>query len=539
MKKSYVLCIVMLAFGSVSSAQVGDITFETSASEEAQAHFLRGVAILHSFGFEDAIDEFRKAQEIEPDFALAYWGEAMAYNNNPLSSPTRQDLPAARRALQKLAPSRAARIAKAKTEKEKMWMEAVDTLYGSGEKEARDWAYAEQMARIVERYPDDEEARAFYALGLLGTVRRAGDDFNQQMQAAAIAQALFRENPRHPGAAHYIIHAFDDPMHAPLALYAADRYAEIAPDVEHALHMPAHIFVQLGLWDKVVKSNKRAYEASVEWAKRRGLSDTKRDFHALAWMQFGYLQRGQLEEARNAVELIRPIAEREVTTTRIQATYANMRARYMLETETWDAYDIPVEALLSERHAGDVYLLLAAGMAAVENDDLAAAERIEARLDELQSADTAGLKSYLQGQVTLDDLKVSSAVAYRQVGAVLRAARGEYDEAIRLSAAAVEKEKEMHPAYGPPEPIVPTHELHARVLLRAGRTEDAAEQFQTMMARMPNRTQSIYGAAKALDALGDHEAARELYAKLGELWVDSEDTPRAMSVRKELAETSP
>jgi len=536
MKKTVVCLLAVAAFGE---AQVGSITFPTSASKEAQEHFLRGVAILHSFGFDDAIDEFQKAQELESDFALAYWGEAMAHNENPLVSPTRQDLPAARKALKKLAPTRRERIAKAKTDREKLWMEAVETLYGSGDKTSRDWAYADEMETLVKRYPDDEEAKAFYALALLGTVRRAGNDATQQMKAAAVAQEVLRHNPHHPGAAHYIIHAFDDPVHAPLALYAADQYAEIAPDVEHALHMPSHIFVQLGQWEKVAKSNKRAYEASVAWAERRGLSDTRRDFHALAWMQYGYLQRGEIAKARECIELIRPIAERDVTTSRVKATLSNMRARYVLETRDWESMTFPVDALVKERYAGDVYLLLAAGMKAASNGDLDTGHEIEARLEQLQGQDTAGLKSYLQGQVTLEDLKTSAAVAYREVAALVRLAKGENDEAVRLMEAAVEKEKEMHPAYGPPEPLVPPVELYADVLMKVGRTEDAARQYEAMLHRMPNRTQSILGAARAAEALGDADVARKRYAELATIWADSEATPRLREVERHLGDPSP
>lgn len=526
MQRIAILLVVIFAGTSSSESQVGDISFPTSASAEAQQHFLRGVAILHSFGFEDAIEAFREAQALEPDFALAYWGEAMAYNENPLLSPTRQDLPAARGALRKLGASRSERIAKAKTEREKMWMEAVELLYGDGDKPSRDWAYAEAMEKIVASYPEDEEARAFYALALLGTVRRSGEDFNQQMKAAAVAQALFRENPKHPGAAHYIIHAFDDPMHAPLALYAADRYAEIAPDVEHALHMPSHIFVQLGQWDKVVKSNHRAYEASVDWARRKGLSDTERDFHALSWMQYGYLQRGELAKARECLEMIRPIAERQETTSRVRATYANMSARYLIESEDWTRYEIPIDAMLSERHAGDVFLLLAAAMRAVKDDDLAAAEAIEARLEKLEDEPTDGLKSYLQGQVTLEDLKHSAGVAYHEVQALVRLAKGEKDEAFRLMERAIEREREMHPAYGPPEPLVPPLELTGYVLLETGRNEEAAKAFERMLVRMPNRTQSLLGAARAADALGDTGNARQHYQALRSIWSESEPTKR-------------
>jgi tetratricopeptide (TPR) repeat protein len=530
---------VSAALAAAASAQVGEVAFETSASPAAQEHFLRGVAILHSFGFKDAIEEFRKTQAIEPDFALAYWGEAMAYNENPLVTPTRQDLPAARRALSKLAPTREARIQKAGTDWERMWMEAVETLYGAGEKDDRDRAYADAMAKIVEKYPDDVEARAFYALALLGTVRRAGNDFRAQMKAAAVAEEIFREHPKHPGAAHYIIHAFDDPLHAPLALYAADAYAEIAPDVEHAVHMPSHIYVQLGLWDKVVKSNRRAYEASVAWTRSKGASDTERDYHALSWLQYGCLERGRRAEAREAIEEIRGIAEREVTTDRIKATLSNMRARYVLETGEWDAFDIPVDRLVSDRYAGDVYLLLAAGMGAARKGDLSTGETIERRLTELEQQNADPLKSYVLGQVTLEDLKVATAVARREVAALLRLARGEKDEAVELLEDAMAKEKEMHPAYGPPEPMVPPRELYGQVLLGLGRAEEAAKAFDEMLVAMPNRTRSLLGAARAAEKLGRRDAARRHYSTLASIWAESEDAAAVEEARRFLQETSP
>jgi tetratricopeptide (TPR) repeat protein len=533
---SFLAPVLALAVGT----QVGTVDFPTSAGPAAQAEFVRGVAILHSFGFEDAIDVFRKVQALEPDFALAYWGEAMAYNGNPLTTPTEQDLPAARKALAKLGRTREERVGKAKTDREKMWMEAVETLYGEGEKEARDWAYAAAMEKLSARYPDDLEARSFYALALLGTVRRAGNDFRQQVKAAAVAEEIFREHPTHPGAAHYIIHAFDDPLHAPLALYAADRYAEIAPDVEHALHMPSHIYVQLGLWEKTVMANRRAYDASVEWVKARGLSDTQRDFHALAWMEYGYLERGQLAKAKECIEEIRPLAERDVTTDRIKATFANMKARYMLETGDWNAYPVPVDDLLKSRQPGDVYLLLAAGFGAVNQNDLARADRIERRLNELEGQETAGLKSYFQGQVTLEDLKVSTSVARLELAALIRLVRGEHDDAVRLMEEAMAKEKEMHPAYGPPEPIVPPLELYGYVLLESGRAEKAIPVFEQMLLRMPNRSLAHLGAARAGDALGRRDVAEEHYRALETAWSAGERTKRFEEAQRYLGwEASP
>src|SRR6185436_14001281 len=205
------------------------------------------------FEFDEAAEAFKKAQQADPAFALAYWGEAMSYNH-PLWAQV--DVPAAKKALEKLGPTPESRIAKARTPKEKSYVEAVHQLYyAPGEKLARDNAYSQAMAKMYAQWPEDREVAIFYALSLLGTVRPGDQGFRRQALAASIAERVFKENPNHPGAAHFIIHSFDDPDHAPLALPAARAYAQIAPSAPHALHMPSHIFVQLGLWDDVAKSN--------------------------------------------------------------------------------------------------------------------------------------------------------------------------------------------------------------------------------------------------------------------------------------------
>jgi len=206
-------------------------------------------------------------------------------------------------------------------------------------------------------------------------------------------------------------------------------------------------------------------------------------------------------------------------------------ARYLVESRHWDALPPDVEPLLEGRYAGDVYLLLAAGMRALDQGDIATAENIEARLRDLKSEPTDGLKSYLQGQVTLEDLETSAAVAYLEIAALVRLAKGKEDEAVAFVEEAVEKEKEMHPAYGPPEPMVPPMELYGEVLLEAGRYDEAAEAFEAMMVRMPNRTRSILGAARTADAMGDVARAAEHYQRLAEIWSDSEETPRLKETR--------
>src|SRR3984893_7615957 len=262
---------------SAQQSRLGSVNFPTSGSEKAQVHFLRGLAALHSFWFEEALDEFRESTRIESDFAMGYWGEAMAYNH-PLWYE--QDTEAARKTLAKI--NDASKI----TARERAYIGAVRALYGPGDKLTRDRAYASAMEKVYRDYPDDLEAECFYALSLLGTVRPGDKGYGRQAQAGAIAMDVYQKNPDHPGAAHYIIHAFDDPEHAILALPAARRYSEIAPEAHHARHMPAHIFLQLGMWREAAASNESAWEASDAWMKRKHLSINVRDYHSLHWLLY-------------------------------------------------------------------------------------------------------------------------------------------------------------------------------------------------------------------------------------------------------------
>ena len=239
--KSFALFAIFSILAAPANAQfdsVGSIDFATSESGEAQQHFLRGVAILHSFGWEQAQEQFRAAQEIAPDFAMAYWGESLAYNH-PLFS--NMDSTEPRAALERLGPTAEIRMAKASTAREKGFLKAVEILWGEGEIGDRKLGYMEAMRDLYESFPDDDEVAAFYALSVLSARAVTPDrdlDNRMAIRAGTIALDIFSRKPMHPGAAHYTIHSFDDPIHAPLALEAAYRYAEIAPAVSHARHMP-------------------------------------------------------------------------------------------------------------------------------------------------------------------------------------------------------------------------------------------------------------------------------------------------------------
>src|SRR5947209_7231062 len=245
-----------LVFTVPASAQseVGEVAFANSGPLEAQEPFLRGLALLHNFEYPDAAEQFRKAEAVDPDFAMAYWGEAMTFTHPVWMQ---QDLDAARAVLGRLGATPEARLAKARTERERDYLRAVEVLYGSGTKEERDFRYSDAMAALHQRYPQDVDATAFYALSLLGTAHQ-GRDFATYMRSAALLEEVFPTHQRHPGVLHYLIHSYDDPIHAPLGMRAARLYGKVAPNAGHALHMTSHIFVALGLWDDVIAANERA-----------------------------------------------------------------------------------------------------------------------------------------------------------------------------------------------------------------------------------------------------------------------------------------
>src|SRR3984893_3653280 len=324
---------------SAPAQQLGSISFPASGAPAAQPAFLEGVKDLYSFEFDEAAEAFEKAQTADPSFALAYWGEAMSYNH-PLWAQV--DVERAKKALEKLASTPEGRLAKAKTAKEKAYLDAVNLLfYAPGDKLVRDAAYSKAMARMYDEWPDDREVATLYALSLLGTVRPGDKGFRRQALAASIAMKVFEENPNHPGAPHFIIHAFDDPDHAILALPAARAYAKIAPSAPHALHMPSHIFVQLGMWQDVVNSNVVAYQAAVELNERMHLPQGREDFHTLSWLQYANLMLGKFDEARKNVDLAKQAADRNPKNANVAQQYHTMLARYILETGKWEK--IPLE----------------------------------------------------------------------------------------------------------------------------------------------------------------------------------------------------
>ncbi len=479
------IAVVLLSSASVVAQELGSIRFPNSGSAAAQSKFIEGVKDLHSFEFDEAAEAFHEVQRIDPNFALAYWGEAMSYNH-PLWA--QQDLAAARKALERLAPTLEGRVAKAHTEKEKAYLEAVNQLfYAPGDKLARDNAYSDAMARLYNRWPEDQEVDIFYALSLLGSVRPGDKGFRRQALAGAICMKVFQENPDHPGAAHFIIHAFDDPDHAILALPAARVYARIAPAAPHAIHMPSHIFLQLGMWQDVVTSNIAGYKAAVDLMKRMNLPEGGADFHALEWLEYGNLMLGKFDDARHNVDLAKQAADRNPNKPAISAAYHMMLARYMLETGRWEK--IPVEGSEAEPEMRPIRgaWVFIQGLSAAKLGNLNEAESARAALG-------ASLKGRESG--TSINSKIL-AIMENEVAAAVELARGQKAGAVRLAKAAADIESTQDAPSGPPMPIKPAFEFYGEVLLDAGRRTEAAAAFQQQLLRTPNRTPSVKGLARA------------------------------------------
>jgi tetratricopeptide (TPR) repeat protein len=448
---------------------LGSISFPNSGNAAAQAPFVRGVLLLHSFEYQAAAESFRDAQAADAGFALAYWGEAMTYNH-PLWQ--QQDRTAALAALGRLAPTPESRAAKAPTDRERQYLGAVETLYGSGSKHDRDDAYMRAMERLQNAYPTDMEARAFHALAILGS-RDGVRDFATYERAAATVQPVFDANPDHPGAAHYLIHSYDDPVHAALGLPAARKYSSIAPAAAHAQHMTSHIFVALGMWDDVVIANERAVAGQNADNAKRGLPPNVCG-HYPSWLQYGYLMQGQIAKAEKMMDDCFARASNKPTSNEMTA-FVDMRARQIIDTQNWSLMRkwllptaAPVTATMIENDFTNAFAALQHG-----DDQLA-------RMFVHTEANFAGTTPY-----------------YQEIGGMLAIHDGRVDDGLRLLRAAADAEDTMPFEFGPPPLAKPTAELLGEELLKLGRKDEARAAFERAAKRTPGRVPVVAGLKAA------------------------------------------
>lgn len=502
---------LLLLAGSCCAQQpmLGRLSFPTSGPAAAQQRFLRGVALLHSFEYRDAREEFLAARRMSPGFAMAAWGEAMTYNE-PIWFE-RNDA-AARAALIKLAPTSAGRLEKASTQREKAYLEAVEILYGEGSAGQRDFAYAAAMKRLHDNYPDDDEAAVFYALALLGTCH-SGRNPRIYMQAAALLEDILSRRREHPGALHYLIHCYDDPIHAPLGLRAARVYSKVAADAPHALHMPSHIFFALGMWDEAAASNTGAWQASLRKSQRSGAPMEAGGCHALWWLMYANLQQGRYQEAQRILQSMQAISDKN-TSALYRFHVLMMRAAYSIDTgESYmegveiDDLDVPARAT----H------WLVSGLSAVQQGKRSAAEHALAQLRSLSNSATSSAAPQHSAHVHPSDSRAVQ-IMENELAAVLSMSDGNSKMAIeRLKQAAVLEDQTPF-EFGPPLPVKPAHELLGEVLLQLGRWDDARRQFEAALLRAPRRALSVLGLARSFDEGKMGKEAVDAYKELRKVW---------------------
>jgi hypothetical protein len=497
---------------ALAQTEVGEVSFANSGSPAAQEPFLRGLALLHDFEYSDAAAEFRKAQAADPGFAMAYWGEAMTYNHPVWMQ---QDLAAARAALGRLGATPEARLAKAKTERERDYLRAVEILYGDGTKEERDFRYSDAMAALHQRYPDDVDATAFYALSLLGTAHQ-GRDFAIYMRSAALLEEVFPTHQHHPGVLHYLIHSYDDPIHAPLGVRAARLYGGVAPNAGHALHMTSHIFVALGLWDDVIAANERAIRVVDQQRAAHG-QGPKACGHYPTWLHYALLQERRFDEAARQLDACRRMAAAELSAAPASldpdnssvGSYVEMRVVQALETGRWDAaapLAVPAGHAAARFTQGYGEALLAAA-----GSDPAALHAAAGRLRERQKELLAEIAKEKQ---TNPVDRQRAEIAARQIEALEKIRDGKKDEGIAILRQAADAESAMALEFGPPAIEKPTSELLGDELLALGRAAEAEQAYRSALARAPGRTRSLQGLLRAQQALGKSDAARQTQAQL-------------------------
>jgi hypothetical protein len=486
----------------------GSVRFPVSCSAAAQKGFERAVAILHSFGYELAERSFREVSEADPTCSMAFWGVAMSRYHPIWYPPAPADLAAGREAVAR------ARALRPSTEREHDYVEAIGAFYDDSEKldhRSRAVRYEEAMRRFMEKYPDDREGAAFYALALLSTADPTDRTFFKQKKAATILERIYTENPSHPGAAHYIIHSFDSPALAPLALDAARSYAKIAPSAPHALHMPSHIFTRLGDWDDSIASNRASAAAA-----GRGPSQ---QLHAFDYLVYAYLQEARDKEARAVVEETRSLGDtnpRDLTAafafSAIPARYALERGRYEeavkleLHPESFPWKDFPfAEGVMPfARALGQARL----GHVQEARRELAKIDPILERATELsrQGYDWATQLRILRGEAE----------------AWILQAEGRKEEALsRLRTTAdLEDSTEKHPVT--PGSILPARELLGDLLLEQGDAPGALREYEASLKVAPNRLHGSLGALKAARLAKDSEKAKQYEANLAKLLLRSD-----------------
>jgi tetratricopeptide (TPR) repeat protein len=476
--------------------RLGTVHFETSCNPAVKDDFNRAVALLHSFWFGAAAQAFTGVAEKDPSCAMAHWGVAMSRWGNPFGGARPVPvLEQGRAAAQKALGMKA-------TDRERGYITAVAALYEDFEKVShrdRTQAYERAMKAVYEQYPKDREAAAFYALAMNQTALPTDQTYAQQLKAAAILEPLFKEQPDHPGVAHYLIHAYDHPPLAERALPAARVYAQIAPDAPHALHMPSHTFTRVGHWMDSVKTNQASADAA------RKANSAAEVLHALDYQVYAYLQMAHDRQARGVLDEAKPIEAGLKLGEQYGAVglyaLAAIPARYALERGAWSEA-ATLEARATAFPHVDAITRYARAIGAARGGHAPAAEEEVAKLGELHAALVKAGEDYWAQQVEIQQ---------RAARAWATFAAGRHDDAVRELRAAADLEDSTDKSAITPGPLAPARELLGEMLLELKRPADALKELEAVMKKEPNRFRATYFAARAAEQAGDAAKARQFY----------------------------
>jgi hypothetical protein len=504
----------------LTAAQLGTVSFPISCAPTVQKPFERGVALLHSFWYEEAEKEFQHIATEDPHCAMAHWGIAMSQWHELWNHPDAKIL---QRGLDEV--HQANTTDGPTTPREKAYIAAIAAFYSNSRlnHEARAKAYSGAMKKVYESYPDDHEAAVFYALSLLASDPHDDTTFANRKQAAAILEKLFATEPDHPGVAHYLIHSYDKPQLAQLGLPAARRYAQVAPAAPHALHMPSHIFARVGLWQDDINSNLASIAATRKTAALH-MGGAGHQFHAMDFLFYAYMQSGRDADARALIEEIRamPNKKDDMYGTGYDphaAALSHLTALYPLEMHDWlAAAALPPAQVEGTAEDSTTYWARAIGSAHLRKPDdvrqnLAALGSIHKKL--------AAQKSEFADSVE-DDRK--------QAQAWLLFAEGKDDDAVEAMRTIADKEDSL----GEEPEAIPAREMMADMLLEAKRPQPALAEYQTDLKLNPNRFDGLYGAARAAEAAGQQKDATEYYARLLKVCDGSNSTRPELSRAREL-----
>ena len=504
--------------------ELGKLSFESSCKPEAHVVLERGLGWLHSFEYEQAARTFAEAAAADPACGIAHWGVAMSHYHPLWAPPSPVELEKGSAALAE------ARKAGLKTERESALVAALDDFYrdsGRLDHKTRALAYTAAMGELHKRYPNDREIAVFHALALIASGTMDSDPtFAKENQAGAILNDVLRLEPDHPGVSHYLIHSFDYPPLAHLALPAARRYAGIAPASPHAQHMPSHIFVRLGLWDEAIKSNLASEAAAKGLAKAQGLADSSSErLHAMDYLAYAYLQTGQDKQAERVLSELKAIKRADPPIFTVAYAATAIPARIALERRQWReaaALEVPEQvrglAPLDKFLWADSHISFARAVGAARSGNPAQARAELARLQNFEQAITVPSGTY--------DWRTQVSIERRIAEAWLANAEGRKEDAVRLmrAAADLDDRTEKHPVT--PGAILPAREQLGELLVELGRPGDALTEFEASLKRAPNRLGAVYGAARSARLAGRSPEAGRYYAQLVAL-TQSGDAGRA------------